>query len=169
MRWPFFYYKVFSCNQSFIFFLGFLSCFLFQIPFSCLCVFLLLSSVFVQHQCFWFRNKQVNKTQIIGQEGGCNKRFFVNLCFAECEKLSFWGAFFGKFWLSFKKQSKNRYFNTFLKAKDGKSMTIFKSHYLGQRRVIIWAKLVSNKESQLGPDNNYYQLRAHFFLQQKIC
>ena len=38
------------------------------------------------------RNKL--KTQSFGQEGGCNKTFFflINLCFAKCEKSSF---FFG--------------------------------------------------------------------------
>ena len=52
---------------------------------------------------FGFKTNNL-KTQMFGQEGGCNKFFFFNLCFAKCEKLSFWGALsFGKFWLMFKK------------------------------------------------------------------
>ena len=43
---------------------------------------------------------------MFGQEGGCNNMFFcfINLCFAKCEKLSFFGGalFWGKFWLMFK-------------------------------------------------------------------
>ena len=41
----------------------------------------------------------------------------MNLCFAKCEKLSFFFApFFANFWLMFKKHYKNRYFSKFLKA-----------------------------------------------------
>ena len=52
---------------------------------------------FVQHQGFWFQNKQLKKNKkFFGQKGGCNKTFFfINLCFAKCQKLSFfWGPFF---------------------------------------------------------------------------
>ena len=48
-----FNYKVFL-HQYFLFF-GFLSSFLFEIPFSCLCFLLILSYVFVQHHCFGFQ------------------------------------------------------------------------------------------------------------------
>ena len=57
---------------------------------------------------FWFQNKQLKNTHIFGQEGGGGvetKRFFyINLCFAKCEKLSFfWGGpFLGKLWLMLK-------------------------------------------------------------------
>ena len=45
----------------------------------------------------------------------------MNLCFAKCQKLSFFFAsFFAKFWLMFKKHYKNRYFSKFLKAKKNK-------------------------------------------------
>ena len=43
-----------------------------------------LSYVFVQHQCFWFQNKQLNKTEILVKRGVATKRvFFMNLCFAK--------------------------------------------------------------------------------------
>ena len=45
-------YKVFL-HQSFLIFVAFLSSFFFQILFPYLCLFLILSFVFVQHQCFF--------------------------------------------------------------------------------------------------------------------
>ena len=90
--------KIFNCNFFFInlfSFLWFPVLFFFQIPFSYLCYFLILSYVFVQHQCFQFQNKQLNKTDTFGEKGGCNKMFFfMSLCFAKCQKLSFFGAIF---------------------------------------------------------------------------
>ena len=78
---------------------------------------------FAQHQCIWFQNTQVtsSKTTIFGQEGGCNKTFFVNLCFAKCEKLSFFGGpLFCKLWLMFTKHYNNRCFSIFLNNKKAK-------------------------------------------------
>ena len=50
----------------------------------------------VQHDCFGFQNKQLKKTHIFGQKGGCNKSF-LNLCLAKCQKLSlFLGPFLGQ-------------------------------------------------------------------------
>ena len=68
---------------------------------------------------FGFKTKNLKKKTFFGQKGGCNKTgFFINLCFAKCQKLSFsLGHFFGNFWLMSKKHYKNRYFSTFLKAK----------------------------------------------------
>ena len=43
---------------------------------------------FVQHQCFWFQNKQLNKTEIFGQKGGCNKTvFFYEPVFCKMSKV----------------------------------------------------------------------------------
>ena len=56
-------------HQSFLFF-GFLSWFLFQIPFSCLCFFLISICVFFQHQCFCFQERQVKTTPILKKGGG---------------------------------------------------------------------------------------------------
>ena len=47
---------------------------------------------------FGFKTKNLEKT-FFGQKGGCNKTvFFINLCFAKCQKLSF---FFGHFFWQF--------------------------------------------------------------------
>ena len=44
---------------------------------------------------FLVSKQTTKKTQMVGQEGGCNYFCFINLCFAKCEKLwFFWGAFF---------------------------------------------------------------------------
>ena len=99
--------KIFNCNFFLIYFLFLLvSClaFLFQIPFSYLCFFLILSYVFCSTSMFlvskrtnWKAQKKTKKKQL--QQNG----FFMNLCFAKCQKLSFFFAsFFAKFWLMFK-------------------------------------------------------------------
>ena len=94
-----------------IFSLFLVSClFLFQVPFSYLCYFLILSYVFCSTSRFWFQHKQLKKTQFLVNKGVATKRcFFINLCFAKCQKLSFFlffFAFFGNFWLMFKKHYK---------------------------------------------------------------
>ena len=115
------------CSLSF----GFLSCFFFPIPFSYLCFFLILSYVFVQHQCFWFQKKQSWKTPIFGQKGSCNKTVvFMNLCFGKCEKLSFFLPIFCQILVDVQKTLLKRYFSTFLKTKN-------KNAFWG---VLIWAK-----------------------------
>ena len=43
------------------------------------------------------------KTPNFGQKGSCNKTVFYNLCFAKCEKLSFFWPLFGKFLVDVKK------------------------------------------------------------------
>ena len=68
---------------------------------------------------FGFKTENLKKN-IFWSKGGLQQNgfFFINLCFAKCQKLSFFfGHFFGNFWLMFKKHYKNRYFSTFLKAK----------------------------------------------------
>ena len=70
---------------------------------------------------FGFKKNQVEKHQFLVKRGVATKRvFFMTLCFAKREKLSFfWGGhFFGKFCLRFKKHYKNRYFSTFLESKN---------------------------------------------------
>ena len=119
--------KVFNCkkllHQYFLFF-GFLSCFFFQIPFSYLSFFLILSYVFLFNiNVFGFKKTKVEKQQFLVKRGVATKRrFFINLCFAKYEKLSFLGGcpFLGKFWVLFKKHYKKRYFSTFLKPKIAK-------------------------------------------------
>ena len=99
-------YKVFL-HQSFLFF-GFLSSFLFEIPFSYLCFFGWFKVMFLFNIIvFGFKKNQVEKHQFLVKRGVATKRFFfMTLCFAKSEKLSFFGgSFFGKFWLMFKKNT----------------------------------------------------------------
>ena len=83
------------------------------------------------------------KTPIFGQKGSCNKTIFLNnLCFAKCEKLSFFVPFFGQILVDVQKHYKIGISAHFEKPKK-KKMTILKGYYLGQVRVIIWAKFVA--------------------------
>ena len=97
------YITKFFCNQSFLIFLGFLSCFLFQLLSSYLCFFLILSYVFLFNMnVIGFKTSklkiQKKNTQMFGQKEGCNKSVFSNLCFAKCEKLSFfWVIYLANF------------------------------------------------------------------------
>ena len=77
----------------------------FPIPFSYLCFFLILSYVFCSTSMFLASKNKVEKHQFLVKRGVVTKRFFfMNLCFAKCEKLSFFSAhFFAQFWLMFKK------------------------------------------------------------------
>ena len=95
----------------------------------------------VQHQGFWFENKELRKKHFLVKRGVATKRgFFMNLCFGKCQKLSFFfGHFFGNSWLMFKKHCKNRYFSTFLKAKNEKKMTISKVNNWATCKVNNWA------------------------------
>ena len=118
----------FSCN----FFLFLVSCLVFSLKslFLIFVSFLVFSSVVCSTSIFWFHKTQVEKHQFWVKRGVATKRvFFINLCFEKCQKLSFFlGPFFGNFWLMFKKPYKNRYFNTFSKAKIWKKMAIFNSY-----------------------------------------
>ena len=142
--------KIFNCNfflKYFLFLLVSCLAFLFQIPFSYLCFFLILSYVFCSTSMFlvskrtnWKAQKNKKKKPIATKRG-----FFMNLCFAKCQKLSFFFAsFFAKFWLMFKKHYKNRYFSKFLKAKKTKKMHFevllsgpSRCYYLGQVDCIL--------------------------------
>ena len=66
----------------------------------------------------------------------------MNLCFAKCQKLSFFFClFFCQILVDVQKHYKNRYFSKFLKAKKTKKKCILRCYYLGQVGVIIWAKV----------------------------
>ena len=93
------------CSLSF----GFLSCFSVSNPFFYLCCFLILSYVFCSTSMFLVSKRtnwkaQKNKKNKLQQNVFF---FFMNLCFAKCEKLSFFFCpFFAKFWFMFKKHYK---------------------------------------------------------------
>ena len=85
-------------HQSCVFF-GVLSCFLFGIPFLIFVFLLIFSYVFCSTSMFfWFQKHKLKKHQFLVKRGGATKRFFCNLCFAKCEKLSF---FLPLFWPNF--------------------------------------------------------------------
>ena len=119
-----------SSSSSIFFFLGFLSSFLFEIPFSSLCFFADLKLCFCSTSLFWVSKNQVEKHQFLVKRGVATKRFFfMNLCFAKCKKLSFfWGAIF---WANFGGCAKNTIkigiSALFKKAKNGK-----KGHFQSQ-------------------------------------
>ena len=117
-------------------FFGFLSCFLFEISFSHLSFFLILSYVWCSKSLFLVSKNPSSKTPIFGQKGGCNITgfFFYEPVFCKMWKvIVFWGGFFlAKFWLLFKKHYKNRHFSTFFKANNYKKNGIFKCYYLVQ-------------------------------------
>ena len=98
-------YKVFV-HLSFLFF-SFLSSLSFQIPFPYLCF------LFVFNINVFLKKKQVQKTPTLVKRGVATKGFFINLCFANCEKLSFFCIFLARFFAAFQKHYKCRYFSTF--------------------------------------------------------
>ena len=82
--------------------------------------------MFFQHQCFWSQKTMLKNTKFWSKRGGCNKAVFMNLCFVKCEKLSFFGPFFGQFWLMFKNTIK----------------FVFQ-HMLKNRKITIFSKLLT--------------------------
>ena len=85
--------KIFNCNfflKYFLFLLVSCLAFLFQIPFSYLCFFLILSYVFCSTSMFLVSKRTNWKAQKNKKKPIATKRFFfMNLCFAKCQKLSF--------------------------------------------------------------------------------
>ena len=87
--------KILNCNlfflQSFLFYM--VSCFVF--PFKSLflvLVFFFLVMFFVQHECFWFQNKQLKKHNFLVKRGVATKRFFYQPVFCKMWKdiVLFW-------------------------------------------------------------------------------
>ena len=85
--------------KYFLFLLVSCLAFLFQIPFSYLCFFLILSYVFSSTSMFLVSKRTNWEAQKKQKKQIATKRFFfMNLCFAKCEKLSF---FFCPFFCQF--------------------------------------------------------------------
>ena len=123
-------------------FFGFLSCFLFEISFSYLCVFfLILSYVFCSTSLFLVSKTQVEKhIFLIGVQ---HKVFFFSTCVLQNVKsYRFWGGhFFCKFLVVLKKHNKNRHLAHFSKQKYTKKMTFLEVIIWSKLEVIIWSKL----------------------------
>ena len=121
-------------------FFGFLSCFLFQIPFSYLCFpdfklcFCSTSTLFISKQTSW-------KHQFLVKRGVATKCFSINLCFAKCEKLSLFGPSFWQSLVDVKKHYKNRYFSTsrqkwpFLRLLSGPSKGLLSGPSWGSKKI----------------------------------
>ena len=135
-----FFIKMFS-------FLGFLSCFLFEISFPYLCFFPDFELCFLFNIiCFWFQKNKLKNT-FFQKKGGCNKTvFFYEPVFCKMSKVIvfFFGIFFAFFWLFFKKHYKNRHFSTFFKAKNYKKMAFLEVIIWSKLEVIIWSKLTAS-------------------------
>ena len=120
------YIKIFNCqfflHQYFIFF-GFPVFFLSSSFFLSLLFPDFKLCFFVQHQGFWFQNRQLKKQSFLVKRGVATKRFFfINLRFGKCQKLSFFFAhFFGNFGLMFKNTVKTGISAHFQKQKIGKN------------------------------------------------
>ena len=132
--------KILNCNlffhQSFLFFM--VSCLVF--PFKSLFLIFVFFPDFklcflFNMNVFGFKTNNLKNT-IFWWKGGLQQNvFFINLCFAKCEKLSFFLPLFCPILVDVQKHYKNRYFSTFLKATNWK-----KNPFWG---VIIWAKLTA--------------------------
>ena len=135
-------------HQSFLFWGGLLYCFLFEIPFCYRCFFLILSCV--SCSAWMFLSFKKDKTQIVGQEGGCNKRFFNY----EPEFCQMWTVIvFGPFWQIWVDVQKNnkRGISAHSLSK-ASTNTIFHGYYLVQVRVIIWSKLGGGSKNKANLD-----------------
>ena len=85
---------------------------------------------------------------MFGQEGGCNKTFFfINLCFAKCEKLSFFlGALFWQILVDVQKHYKIGISAHFSKQKMAIKWPFLNVTNWAKLNVTNWAKLVSKKK-----------------------
>ena len=135
-------------HQSCVFF-GFLSCFLFQIggliPFSYLCFLPGIQLCFLFNITVFGLKKHKLKNTNFWSKGELqqNGLFKYNLCFAKCEKLSFFCPFFGQSLVDVQKNTIKISISAHFQSKKRTNMTILKGYYLGQVRVIIWAKFVA--------------------------
>ena len=67
---------------------------------------------FVQHQCFWFQKTKLKTHKFLVKKKVATKRvFFMSLCFAKCEKFSFF-AHFLPIMVDVQKHDENKFKNT---------------------------------------------------------
>ena len=82
---------------------------------------------------FGFKKPKLKNTNFWSKGGLQHNGFFMNLCFARCEKLSFfWGLVFAIFWLLFKKHYKIGIWAHFSKQKITTILTFLNVYYLVQ-------------------------------------
>ena len=110
---------------------------------------------------FGFKKSKLKNTNFWSKGGLQQNGFFMNLCFAKCEKLSFFLPFVWPILVAVQNTMKIGIQHIF-KSKKKQKNTILRCYCLGQLGVIIWAKL---KNGQLGLDNKH--LRAQWIFQKK--
>ena len=102
---------------------------------------------FVQHHCFWFQKNKLKK-HIFSKKGGLQQNgvFFMNLCFAKCQKLSFffWHFFLHVFGCFSKNTIKIGILAHFSKQKITKKMAFLEVIIWSKLEVIIWSKLTAS-------------------------
>ena len=99
--------KVLFFFRSCVFFFRFLSCLLFEIPFSYLCFFCWFSVLFLFNiNVFGFKKHKLKNISFWSNGGLQQKHYIYNLCLAKCEKLCFFGPFFGQFLVDVQKHYK---------------------------------------------------------------
>ena len=141
--------KLYFFHQSFLIFL--VSCLVFlSNPFFLCLLFPDLELCCVQHECFWFQNKQLKQHKCLVKRWVATKRvLFINLCFAKCEKLSFfWGALFGKFGCCSKNTIKTD-ISAHFKSKKAKQWPILNITNWAKLMVANWAKFWCPKKANL--------------------
>ena len=89
---------------------------------------------------FGFKKPKFKNTNFWSKGGLQHNGFFIKLCFAKCEQLSFFGFFFGNFLVVFKKHYKICILAHFSKQKNTTK----------KNNVIIWSKLSAIIWSKLG-------------------
>ena len=117
------------------FFFGFLSCFLFEIYFSYLSFFLILSYVCCSTSLFLVSKNPSSKNTNFWSKGGLQHNgVFLSTCVLQNVKSYRFlgGLVLANVWLLFKKHYENRHFSTFSKQKITKKNGIFKCYYLVQ-------------------------------------
>ena len=130
---------------------------------------------FVQHQGFWFQNRQLKKektTECFGQKGGCNKTgFFLSTSVLQNVKSYrfFCAPLLGKFWVMLKTHYKNRYFSTFLKAKKMKKWPFLIVTNWATLIVTNWATFAQLNKRQRGSLVTIKNCGSPFFLNKKTA
>ena len=157
-----FFIKMFS-------FLGFLSCFLFEISFPYLCFFLILSYVFCSTSLFLVSKNPSWKTHFFKKGGLQHNGFFYEPVFCKMWKvIVFFWQFFWQFFGCFSKNTiKIGSLAHFSKQKITKKWHFWKLLSGPSWKLLSGPSWLRLKKRQLGPDNNFQNFCAQFFSKQK--
>ena len=151
-------------------FLGFLSCFLFEISFPYLCFFPDFELCFLFNIIVFGFKKPKLKNTFFQKKGGCNiTGFFYEPVFCKMWKvIVFFLAFFlAIFWLFFKKHYKIGISAHFSKQKITKKWHFWKLLSGPSWKLLSGPSWLRLKKRQLGPDNNFQNFCAQLFFSKK--